>query len=221
MGCVNVRLVAAAAAVCALTAPIDVFAAAAAPDTLWVDKATGDDAYEGDDIGSEDHPFASIQAAVDAASDGYTIKVLPGDYDNGGYVDDNGHSNRVYIAKKIHLVSTEGAWQTTIRGKFDSGDTANDGTNLAGDGVRCVRIINTQKNKANGYGAVVEGFTLVDGYAADTQSFGGAIRAEVGDGAYFVDCTITNCTGTMKSAGSNGAIRGGTLVRCEVLNCSA
>ena len=208
--------------VAALAAPAQVFAAAAAPEVLWVDKATGDDFYSGDEgtLGDEDHPFASIQAAVNAAKDGDTIKVLPGDYDNGGYVDGNGHSNRVYIAKKIHLVSTEGAWQTTIRGKFDSGDTANDGTNLAGDGVRCVRVYNTS-NKKNGYGAVVEGFTLVDGYAADTHAYGGAILAESPSGAYFVDCTITNCTGTMKNAGSNGAIRGGTLVRCEVLNCSA
>ena len=212
---------AAATAALAFVAPIDVFAAAAAPETLWVDRENGDDDYAGDDKGSEDHPFASIQAAIDAASDGYTIKVLPGDYDNGGYVDDLGHSNRVYIAKKIHLVSTEGAWQTTIRGKFDSGDTANDGTNLARDGVRCVYVLNSD-NKKNGYGAVVEGFTLVDGYAAEAHGFGGAIRTkDVNVGAYFVDCTITNCTGTMKSAGSNGAIRGGTLVRCEVLNCVA
>ena len=183
-------LAAAAAATLAFAAPIDAFAAAAAPETLWVDKATGDDDYEGDDKGTHNHPFASIQAAVDFAKDGDTINVQPGDYDNGGFEDSTGHSNRVFIAKKIHLVSTAGAWMTTIRGKFDSGDTANNGTNLVGDGVRCVLIDNSSNR---GYGAVIEGFTLVDGYAAKAHNFGGAIRAiDASDGAYFVDCTITN-----------------------------
>ena len=202
--------------VASLAAPAQVFAAAAAPDALWVDKANGDDFYSGDEgtLGDEDHPFASIQAAVNAAKDGDTIKVLPGDYDNGGYVDDNGHANRVYIAKKIHLVSTDGAWQTIIRGKFDSGDTATNGTNRAGDGVRCVRV-NNAANK--GYGAVIEGFTLVDGYAAKPHGHGGAVRVDnVGDGAYFVDCLISNCTGTKESNGGNAVVRGGTLVRCAV-----
>ena len=212
----SVLLLAFAATLCA-------FAAGAAPRTLWVDKSLGDDGYAGIDIGETNHPYASIQAAVNAASNGDTVKVLPGVYENGGYVADK-VSNRVYIAKKIHLVSTHGAAVTTILGKHDTGDTANNGTNLAGDGVRCVRIVNTTKNKADGYGAVIEGFTLADGYAASGGGHGGALRANNtlgGPGAYIVDCVITNCTGTKVSSGSNGVICGGTIVRCAVIDSVA
>ena len=183
------------------------------PSTWWVDRTTGDNEYSGSDLGTAEHPYASIQAAVNRAVDGDTVKVRPGDYDNGGYVDGNGCSNRVYIAKKIHLVSTGGAAVTTIRGKFDSGDTALNGANVVGDGVRCVRVYDPS-SKTDGYGAVVEGFTLVDGYA---KGPGGAIKAELGvKGAYFVDCIITNCTGTSLSADTYGVVVGGVLVRCMV-----
>ncbi len=182
----------------------------------WVDRERGDDAYEGEDLGTADHPYASIQAAVDRAQDGDTVRVLPGDYDNGGYVDDKGHSNRVYIAKRIHLVSTGGAAVTTIRGRYDSGDTANVGANLAGDGVRCVRINNSSKNR-NGYGAVVQGFTLLDGYAANNHGYGAAVFCASVDGAYIVDCVIRNCSATSEGTGS--IMLRGTYVRCAVYDC--
>ena len=184
--------------------------------TIWVDRQNGNDGYVGEGLGSEAHPFASIQAAVDAATDGDTIKVLPGVYDNGGYVDDKGHSNRVYIAKRIHLVSTGDAENTIITGRWESGDTANNGTNLAGDGVRCVRINNSRKDK-NGYGAVVQGFTLLDGYAAKAHGHGAAVFCASVDGAYIVDCVIRNCSAT--SEGTGAIMLFGTYVRCAVYDC--
>ena len=184
--------------------------------TIWVDRQNGNDEYVGEGLGSEAHPFASIQAAVDAATDGDTIKVLPGVYDNGGYVDDKGHSNRVYIAKRILLVSSGDAANTIIKGRWDSGDTANNSTNLVGDGVRCVRINNSRKDK-NGYGAVVQGFTLLDGYAAIAHGYGAAVFCASANGAYIVDCVIRNCSAT--SEGTGAIMLMGSYVRCAVYDC--
>ena len=81
----NIRLV-------FVSAGVLLAASAFGGEMLWVDRNAG---VAADGRGGETAPFASIQAAVAAASDGATIKVRPGVYDNGGANDPDGRLNRV------------------------------------------------------------------------------------------------------------------------------
>lgn len=85
--------------------------------------------------GSSEHPFDSIQEAIDAASDGMTISVLPGTY--GERIE--------FLGKAVNLASTDGPDVTTISGE-QSGTVV---SFLAGE----------MKT------SVLDGFTLVDGEA--------------------------------------------------------
>lgn len=150
---------------------------AVSADTIWVSKATGDDDYAGEDIGSEEHPFATIQAGVDKAQSGDTVMVKPGDYDTKETADQRGSSNRVYITKCIYLKSTDGAAKTRIVGKWSSEDPNGEAKNDS-DAVRCIGV-RTAISGTNRYGAktVIEGFTLADGSAFNGPSTtGGAGR---------------------------------------------
>ena len=167
-------------------------------------------------FGGETAPFASIQAAVAAASDGATIKVRPGIYDNGGANDPDGRLNRVYVTgKKLKIVATGRKEETHIVGRHAT--TTAEG--FGPDAVRCVCIRGT-----DAIGTEIIGFTIRDGASNNyrptsdvVQDSGGGVLALDGDKKYFdtnayvVDCVISNCVGIRA-----GATRGVTAVRCLI-----
>ena len=160
---------------------------AASADTIWVSK-TGDDAYEGDDIGSEEHPFATIQAGVDKARSGDTVKVLEGEYATGETFAGSCTNRVAIINKKIHLVAPDGAAKTTIVGKWSSTDPTG-ATKTNTDNIRCVYV---EANNKSQHGTVIEGFTFRDGAAF--VDYGGGVASKGNISTYVVDCVFTNCT---------------------------
>ncbi len=169
--------------------------------TWWVKKDGGVDA-EGYGT-AEATPFRTIQYAVEAAASGDTIMVKPGVYDEGGWVDEYGYTNRVNIAKdNITLKSTDGAAATHIVGAKDANGTY-------GIGTAAIRCMHTDHSDI-----IIEGFTLRDGatfvIGDTTWADGGGLLAS-GLTTYIVDCVISNCVGVR-----GGAMRRGTAVRCVI-----
>jgi hypothetical protein len=78
-------------------------------------------------------PFASIQAAIDATASGSLLVVCPGTYDE----------NLDFHGKALHLRSAQGPWETVVHG----GGRAPVVTFASGEG----------------FGSVLEGFTLTGG----------------------------------------------------------
>ena len=115
--------------------------------------ACADDIYV-DCNGTKD--YATIQAAVNAASAGDTVWVLPGVYDAGGYVDANGYTNRVYINKSIRLVATSSNPDDThIVGALDTTPSGD----VHGRGPAAVRGIYVPST-VDAADIVVKGFTI-------------------------------------------------------------
>ncbi|MCG3130073.1 MAG: hypothetical protein FLDDKLPJ_00821 [Phycisphaerae bacterium] len=116
---------------------------AAGADTFYVDAGTCPD--EGD--GSEGHPFCRIQRAIDLATDGDTILVLPGTY----------RENLDFLGKDITVRSADGPEATVIDAGFNSSAV----------------IFHT----GEGRDAVLEGFTLTNGtgFSNNSLDVGGAI----------------------------------------------
>ena len=172
--------------------------------------------------GSEALPFRTIQAALDnpAFEAGDIVLVKRGDYDEGGAIPSGSYqrTNRVYIAKTVHLKAVEGRDVTRIVGKWGTTYPSYGG---GADAIRCVQV------SSGAAGTVIEGFTFVDGaaitksdggsYANREYSYGGGFYATGGmKEAYVVDCTFEKCT-----AYHGGAAYGGTLIRCRIDGCSA
>ncbi len=186
--------------------------------TLWVN---GDGAADTPD-GSEAAPYATIQAAVDAAAEGDTVKVRPGIYDADEIAGPGGTLARVVIDKALTLESTDGKDRTFVIGQKGNGS---DGTGAGA--VRCVVI-------CNGAAAVVKGFTLADGHASGRNndyeaSFGGCVlmtgnardaateaKHVANAQAFVVDSIVRD-----GSALRGGNVAGGNLVRCLVANGTA
>jgi len=160
----------------------------------WHVKA---DAPEGGD-GSSAAPFRTIQQAVDAAAADDTVYVRPGVYDRGSTnawsVSHNNISfqqqTRVYVTKRLNIVSTGGKGVTTIRGSH--GTTSTSGTSIAFriDGVQGLVI------GADAEGTVVRGFTIENGNAHQSAApgsvaAGGICSATPGSGNRFL---VTDCS---------------------------
>ena len=179
-------------------------AVAGAADVLYVDindPNASDEAGEG--RGTEALPYATIQAAVAAAQEDWTVLVKPGVYTNGAAKSPSSsnpyQSNRVMIDKRIRLESTAGAAKTEIRGCWKPGGTYGSGA------IRAVYIAATAE------GTVVKGFTIADSATQNdiaSHDHGGGVFAE-GCNAFVVDCAITGCT----AAKGGGALCGGTAIR--------
>jgi hypothetical protein len=124
----------------------------------------------------------NIQDAVDAANSGDQILVTNGVYQSDGRLTSDGTTNCVAVTNSVTLLSVNGAVVTSING---------------GHAMRCVYLVD---------GAVLSGFTLTNGYAAD------------GGGAW---CTSTNallanCVIVTNSATYGGGVYSGTLSNCTV-----
>ena len=185
----------------------------------WIFRARRLSAPEGDDgnAGTEESPFLTIQAAVDAASEGENtvIRVLPGVYRSAGRaVSDDDVKTSVVLpnGKNIRLVAVCGPSVTAIEGLADGTDTSAGWNGCGTAAVRCVWV---------GTNCVVQGFTLRNGHAATSSAGSGALS--YGGGVYaadstaqIVDCVVSNCF-----AGRAGAGIGGTWQRCRISRCGA
>lgn len=122
---------------------------------------------------------SNIQDAVDAAIENDTVLVSNGVYDTGGavYLD---QTNRVGISGKViylQAVSTNPS-DTLIVG----------GGSTNADAIRCVYV--------NGYGSLISGFTLTNGYA---MTNGAGLYAA--DGCTISNCIIRNCVAARSGGG--------------------
>lgn len=172
--------------------------------TLVVDKISG--------------PYLTIQKAVDAASEGDTIYIRNGIYDEGETLDafPSTTSNRVYITKSLTLVgeSKEGA---IIKGARATVGTDNVGLGCGTDAVRCIGI--------NADNVVVSNLTITGGatqYNAtgqntDQSSGGGVYVAASKTGVVIADCIISNnvatTAGAVRYATDTADTPGCTIVR--------
>ena len=164
--------------------------------------------------------FHSIQEAVNAAADGDTVTVFPGEYSDGGHVDENGYTNRVaIIGKRLTLRSRGGRDMTAIVGAHDPVGSHIDGdpsrtlySDLGPAAVRCVFA-------ENAGGTRIEGFTIRDGAthecpsSLDMAGIGGGILVAGSDGDWrnvqVADCAIINCASTR-----GGGMYQGVAIRC-------
>jgi len=137
--------------------------------------------------------FATIQAAVDAASLGCTIWLTNGVYTNGGRAVEAGLTNRAAVDRVVTVRSVNGPAFTAIAGQGGIGPGA----------VRCVWL---------GSGARLDGFTLTNGFTLATgtsEKQGGGIWAE-GSLAVVTNCWVAGCG----AAGSGGGGDGGNYQAC-------
>ena len=157
---------------------------------------------------TESLAFGTIQDAVESASSGDTILVLPGVYDKGGKVFNN-YSNRVCVTRegvKLTIRSTGGKSVTRIVGAKDP-----DG-NSAGVGPKAVRPILVYSEDLNAP-VVFEGFTITGGAChvlnANLNNYGGAVYS-LRKNTFLVDCDIS------RNGGSRGIVFRATCVRCFI-----
>jgi hypothetical protein len=141
--------------------------------------------------GSPEHPYPTIQAALNAASDNARISVAPGVYRTGETVHRNSRS-RVAIFNKTGVVieSSAGKHRTFIVGAEGSGERG-----LGSDAVRCIIADGCTD-------VVVRGFTLTGGrtLASDEKGgYGGALLdvqtswSASPAGVWLDDCIVSNC----------------------------
>ena len=175
-------------------------------------------------VGGANGTYATIQAAVDAASAGDVIHVAAGTYATGGKEDTfiaGGKSfpmtNRVYITKSLTICG-EDKHRTFIVGSRASVAEDAGGIGLGTDAVRCIGI--------NADDVVISNLTITGGAtkvptssADNYDGNGGGIYAMNGkSGIYIVDCIISNNvayrTGAMRYGNDNSF--GMTAVRCWI-----
>jgi hypothetical protein len=164
--------------------------------------------------GSPEHPYPTIQAALNAAGDNARISVAPGVYRTGETVHRNSRS-RVAIFNKTGVVieSSAGKHRTFIVGAEGSGERG-----LGSDAVRCIIADGCTD-------VVVRGFTLTGGrtLASDEKGgYGGALLdvqtswSASHAGVWLDDCIVSNC-----AAWCAGALYGGGAARCLLRDNSA
>ena len=181
-----------------------------ATSVVYADAENGDDDYAGSDIGSWDHPYKTLQAAIAATPVGSSstfkksvVCAKPGDYHEGGVVSGS-IRRRIYIDgnRNVRVVALEGPEKTIVRG-----ESAAD----AADGVPCACIyLNAQ--------SLVQGFTITDGHTAEsgvegTSTSGSAFACALGvKNRIIADCIISN------NVAMYSAQRSGLSVRCTFLD---
>lgn len=136
----------------------------------------------------------TIQAGVDAATDGDTVWVSNGVYATGGTAVAGDWTNRVAITKPILVQSMNGPAETFITGGV----------------VRCAYVTN---------GAVLSGFTLTGGRSAEGASGLLYDKLLYGGGAWCeAEGVLTNCVvqGNRGHWGGGG-VRGGRLDNCVLI----
>ena len=158
--------------------------------------------------GSEDRPYRTIQAAVNA-NPATVIVAKPGVYAEGVTNDAYYGNSRLSLSKTTRITSEAGAEHTVILGESQKGDNA-DAYGRGPDAVRCIFAYNCH--------AQVQGFTLTGGRTAsvesssDKKAIGGAIYCTNANPYFYLDdCIITN-----NSSLSSGAINYARMTRCHI-----
>ena len=154
--------------------------------------------------GTEDAPYASIQAAIDKVASGKfaTIRVKAGVYDNDAGRLANNLTNRVFSnGRKVRLVSVDGRGKAVLLGAPDPSVALDAWPFGCGAGaMRCAVLQD---------GCAIQGFALTRGYsntnADNTGRRGGALW--LNQGAAALDCVITNNVG-WQGVAINGAESG-------------
>lgn len=154
--------------------------------------------------GTEDAPYASIQAAIDKVASGKfaTIRVKAGVYDNDAGRLANNLTNRVFSnGRKVRLVSVDGRGKAVLLGAPDPSIALDAWPFGCGAGaMRCAFLQD---------GCAIQGFALTRGYsntnADNTGRRGGALWLAGGSSA--LDCVITNNVG-WQGVAINGAESG-------------
>lgn len=179
---------------------------------LYVSPTGNDDA----DGFSTNTAKRTLQAAADDAPAYSVVLAAPGDYAEGGKVQ-NDISNRLAVTKQVRIVGA-GIGKSIIRGAADPTNPSG----IEGDGrgpkaCRCVLL---------GSNAAVQGFTLTDGftdyYANDADGPGArgggfSISSTTSSrplNSFLLDCLVTNCVGR-----TGGATYAGTAIRCRISDC--
>ena len=177
---------------------------------VYADAMNGDDSYEGEDKGSWEHPFKTLQAAYDALPNGSSsspkysiICAKPGDYHEGGK-EGNTITRRMYIDgnKRVRVVALGGPQKTIIRGC-----SAAESLKLIPYGCLYMNVP-----------SLVQGFTLTGGHSTDSSdesaaSAGAALCCAVDTSDRVIaDCIVSN------NVSSFSAQRGGLSVRCVFLD---
>ena len=193
------------------------FGVVTADATEWfVDRTRPDDSGNGKSVAAAKR---TIQAAVDAASAGDVVTVLPGDYTEGGKTftaSSMVSSNRVYISKNLTLRSRDGAAATHIVGAKDL--TVAQNASPWGMGPAAVRCIAVANNVTD---VKIEGFTIRDGataFGGDTEPVRGAgiLNRRSNPGADLVSYIVaSNCVFR-----DNTGTRGGATYGIKAVNCT-
>ncbi|MBR3923397.1 MAG: hypothetical protein IKJ45_09790, partial [Kiritimatiellae bacterium] len=178
---------------------------------IYADAVNGDDDYEGEDIGSWDHPYRTLQAAVDATPQGKdnnslkysVICAKPGDYHEGGIVEST-IARRLEIVgyRRVRIVALEGPVKTVIRGCPMASSP---------DGIPygCLSM---------NVPSLVQGFTLTAGHSKEGVDENGATAGSALTCALNVnDRVIADCI-VSNNVSSFSAQRGGLSVRCVFLD---
>ena len=188
---------------------------------LWTDP----DADEATQDGSREHPYATLQAAMDhvnakGGSGTVTIvRALPGVYSNGCATAEG--RNRLVIPnnRPVVIKSVAGAARTTIIGEADDEGLYPDVYVGCGPkAMRCIYVNGNDQHRA------IQGFTIANGHSNCTDPnedvhadrVGGIWGCSSALKFQVLDCVITNCT----------ALRGGACyytapVRTRFYDCHA
>ena len=165
--------------------------------------------------GTADHPYATLQDAVDhvTAAGWAIVYARKGVYDRGGSKIVGGITNRVAIqGRHVRLVGLDGAENTFIVGAPDP--EAGEGD--YGCGSNAVRCVCASASSA------VQGFTLMDGHAgaADEDkeaNYAGAVLG--GKCVQVLDCVITNCFAARAAVSRGVSDEHNVFLRSKVLGC--
>lgn len=172
--------------------------------TLYVD-ASADPATA---AGTAEHPFVSIQNAVNAAESGSEIRVAAGVYRTGETTVDGCQTRVAVIGKENLRIVGAGRGKTIVRGAYGTG-----GDGCGNGAVRCFTLKDSD-------GTVVSCLTLENGAVTDTgtsssaSTIGGGWYADSSD-VYLVDATVSDCR-ALDSAG----MYQGTAVRTLIEGCA-
>ena len=170
---------------------------------VWA-SPDGDDDDARANNGSEEHPYRTLQAAVDSF-DGKVTRPLvyakKGEYDEGETFGEYA-TNRLYLTRNVRIVAVDGPDDTAIVGHWGELDPNHCGA----DAIRCVAA-------AKGVTASLQGFTLKDGAGPGTGNYGGGgFMGYQSFDAQLIGCVITNCTSPRAPAAW-----GGWLQRCRIV----
>ena len=163
----------------------------------WVDAANAADTAQD---GTEEHPYAVIQDAVDAlgpdsVNTSGVIFVKPGTYATGGenntFSDGTVYARVRFGDRRIRMVSTDGPERTVIMGAADPGSAD-------GCGANAYMTISMSTQSA------VQGFTLTGGHSGSGATIGSGRGPlySYGRDLHVIDCIVTNNVGRHYALGT-------------------